>query len=51
MANNRPVYEVAKALDMPSKALVEAINSAKLGFTVKSHSSRLTPDQEKGVLK
>ena len=39
------MYELARELDMPSKDLVQAINAGKLGFSVKSHSSRLTADE------
>ena len=49
MAANRPVYEIARELGVPSKDLVTAINAGGFDFTVKSHSSRLTPAQEKQV--
>ena len=47
MSGTRPVYTIAKEMGLASKVLVEAINGGNLGFTVKSHSSRLSAAEEK----
>ena len=50
MSAKKPVYAIAKELGMSSGALVDHINQAGLGFTVKTHSNTLEPEAAQRVI-
>ncbi len=45
----KAVYVIAKEMALPSKELVERINTMRLGWSVSSHLNKLTADQQKDL--